>query len=126
MARSEPHRGTVDLKGGGGMQLVGAARVHALALGLEETNTVDRFRAAAAREVYGEAEGLEITDAHQLLQRLRLVHQLECLERGEPADNRINPKRLSHADALLLRDALRTVARVQAGLRERYATDLLQ
>jgi CBS domain-containing protein len=126
VARTDPHRGTVDLKGGGGMQLVGAARVHALALGLQDTNTVDRFRGAAAREVYDEAECLEITDAHQLLQRLRLVHQLGCLERGEPADNRIDPKRLSHADALLLREALRTVARVQAGLRERYATDLLQ
>jgi CBS domain-containing protein len=126
VARSEPHRGTVDLKGGGGMQLVGAARVHALALGLGETNTVDRFRAAVAREVYGDADAREITDAHQLLQRLRLVHQLECLERGKPGDNRIDPKRLSHADALLLRDALRTVTNVQAGLRERYATDLLQ
>ena len=126
VARSEPHRGTVDLKGGGGMQLVGAARVHALALGLEETNTVDRFQAAVPREVYGDAEVREITDAYQLLQRLRLVHQLECLERGEPADNRINPKRLSHADAVLLRDALHTVRRVQGELRERYATDLLQ
>jgi CBS domain-containing protein len=126
VARSEPHRGTIDIKGGGSLQLVGAARVHALALGLEETNTVDRLRAAAAREVYGEAEAVEITDAHQLLQRLRLVHQLECLDRGEPPDNRINPKRLSHADALLLREALHTVSRVQAGLRERYATDLLQ
>ena len=126
VARSEPHRGTVDLKGGGAMQLVGAARVHALALGMEETNTVDRFRAAAARGRYGEAEALEIVDAYQLLQRLRLVHQLGCLERGEPPDNRINSKRLSHADALLLPDALRTVTRVQAELRERYATDLLQ
>ena len=126
VARSEPHRGTVDLKGGGGLQLVGAARVHALALGLEETNTVDRFRAAATREVYGEAECREITDAHQFLQRLRLVHQLDCLERGEPADNRISPGRLSRAETVLLRDALRTVTHVQAGLRERYATDLLQ
>ena len=126
VARSEPHRGTVDLKGGGGLQLVGAARVHALALGLEETNTVDRFRAAAAREVYGEAECREITDAHQFLQRLRLVHQLGRLERGEPADNRISPGRLSRAETVLLRDALRTVGQVQAGLRERYATDLVQ
>ena len=49
-----------------------------------------------------------------------------CLERGEPADNRISPGRLSHAETVLLRDALRTVTHVQAGLRERYATDLLQ
>ena len=126
VARTGPHRDTVDLKGGGGLQLVGAARIHALALGLEETNTVDRFRAAATRGVYAEAECREITDAYQFLQRIRLVHQLGCLERDEPADNRINPRRLSHAEALLLRDALRTVTHVQAGLRERYATDLLQ
>jgi signal-transduction protein with cAMP-binding, CBS, and nucleotidyltransferase domain len=76
--------------------------------------------------VYGEAECREITDAHQFLQRLRLVHQLDRLERGEPADNRISPGRLSRAETVLLRDALRTVGQVQAGLRERYATDLVQ
>jgi CBS domain-containing protein len=126
VARTGPHRDTVDVKGGGALQLTGAARIHALALGLPETNTVDRFRAASARGVYPEAECREITDAHQLLHRLRLAHQLDCLERGEPPDNRVNAKRLSHADALLLRDALRTVTHVQGGLRERYATDLVQ
>lgn len=126
VARSEPHKDTLDLKGGGGMQLVGAARIHALALGLDAPNTIDRFRLAAARGIYGEAECTEITDAYQLLQRLRLVHQLASLDRGEPPDNRINPKRLSRADALLLREALHTVTRVQGELRERYATDLLQ
>ena len=125
VARDEPHRGTIDLKGGGGLQLVAAARIHALALGLPETNTVDRFQAAAGQGVYGESEAREIVDAHQLLQRLRLVHQLACLERGEPPDNRISPKRLSHADSVLLREALRTVGRVQEELRVRYATDLL-
>ena len=125
-ARSEPHRGTVDVKGGGSLQLIGAGRVHALALGLTETNTVDRFRTATAQGVYGEDEGTEIVDAYQLLQRLRLAHQLRRLERGQPVDNRLNPKHLSHADALLFRDALRTVTRVQAALRVRYATDLLE
>ena len=76
--------------------------------------------------MYGEAECLEITDAHQLLQRLRLVHQLGCLERGEPADNRINPKRLSHADALAPARGAPHRHSGAGGLRERYATDLLQ
>ena len=124
-ARDGAHRGTVDVKGGGSLQLTGAARVHALALGLADTNTVDRFRSAAAREIYGTDEGREIVDAYQLIQRLRLAHQLARLERGETPDNRLDPRRLSRADALLLRDALRIVGQVQDGLRVRYATDLL-
>ena len=124
-ARAEPHRGTVDVKGGGVLQLTGAGRVHALALGLAETNSVDRFRLATTHGVYEADEGREIVDAYQLLQRLRLAHQLGRLERDEPPDNRLDVKRLSHADTLLLRDALRTVTRVQEGLRVRYATDLL-
>jgi CBS domain-containing protein len=112
----------VDLKGGGGLQLVGAARVGALELGLAETNTVARFRAVAARGVYTPEEATEITDAFQHLVRLRLVHQLACLDAGEPPDNVVDPRRLSRADAVLLRDALGTVGRVQAGLRMRFST----
>jgi len=37
----------------------------------------------------------------------------------------VSPGRLSRADALLFRDALGTVERVQAGLRARFSTDLL-
>ncbi len=120
-----PRRGTVDLKAAGSLQLVGAGRVAALELGLAEMNTVDRFRAAAARGLYTEAEAREITDAYQHLMRLRLVHQLTRIEGGVPPDNHVDPLRLSHADGLLFRDALKTVERVQAGLRTRFATDLL-
>jgi len=118
-------RGRVDVKAGGGMQLVGAGRLHALELGLEETNTVDRFRAAAERGLYKEEVAAEIADAWQHLVRLRLVHQLGQLERGERPDNEVDVRRLSRADAVLLREALRTVARLQAELRERFATSLI-
>jgi CBS domain-containing protein len=123
--RRGPRRGTVDVKVAGGLQLVGAGRLHALELGLAETNTVSRFRAAGAHGIYREAEVREITDAFQHLMRLRLLHQLEQVERGEAPDNHVDPARLSHADGVLLRDALRTVTRVQAGIRERFATDLV-
>jgi CBS domain-containing protein len=121
--RSGAHLGAVDLKGGGAMQLTGAARVHALELGLRETNTIDRFRAAAERGIYTDAEGRDIDDAAQHLMRLRLVHQLEQEARGQPPDNFVVAARLSRADRVLLKEALHTVGRVQGRLRERFATD---
>lgn len=121
--RSGPMRGTVDVKGAGSLQLVSAGRLHALELGLPETSTVDRFRAAAGRGLYTPEEAREVEDAFQHLTRLRLGHQLARIEAGLPPDNDINPARLPHADVLLFRDALRTVTWVQGRIRERYATD---
>ena len=118
--RRGPQAGTLDLKGGGTMPLVGAGRVLALELGVAEHNTLDRIRAAAAHGVWREGETQAIIDAGQVLMRLRLVHQLEQLARGQAPDNRIVPARLSRADGLLLRDALRTVAEVQQTVRGRY------
>ena len=123
--RRGPRRGTVDVKAGATMALSGAARIAALELGLPETNTIERLRSASARGLYTEAETREITDAFQHVTRIRLVHQLAQLARAEPPDNCVRVDRLSRADALLFRDALSTVKRVQAGLRERFKTDLM-
>jgi CBS domain-containing protein len=123
--RSGPYRGAVDVKGAGGLQLVGAGRLYSLALSLAETNTIDRIRAAAGRGLFTDAEAREIADAFQHLMRLRLVHQLAQIARREAPDNYIAPSQLSRADALLLRDAMKTVARVQAEVRERFATDFV-
>jgi CBS domain-containing protein len=123
VARHGAHRGAVDLKGAGGLQLVGAARIHALELGLAQTGTADRFLAAGDRGAYPLAEARQIVDAHGDLLRLRLEHQLECVRVGRPPDNYVQLDRLSRRDELLLREALRTAGRVQAQLRERFATD---
>jgi CBS domain-containing protein len=106
------------------MQLVGAGRVLALELGLAERNTLDRIRAAATRGIWPETHAAEIADAGQVLMRLRLVHQLAQLGRGQTPDNRIVPARLSRADALLFRDALRTIGSVQQTVRGRYPEGL--
>jgi CBS domain-containing protein len=119
---SGAHRGRVDVKAAGSQLIVGAARLAALEQGLTETNTVDRLRAAAAAGLYTPEEVRDITDAYQHLMRLRLVHQLERLEAGEGPDNHVDPARLSHADAVLLREALKTVGRVQRGLASRFST----
>lgn len=123
--RRGPGRGRIDVKFAGAQQVVGAARLAALELGLAETNTVARLRGAVARGWHGEGEVAELVDGYRHLLRLRLVHQLDQLGRGERADNLVEPAALRRADRLLLVDALRTVARLQAELRERYATDLI-
>ena len=123
--RQGPHRGAVDVKGAGNLQIVGAARLLALQLGLGATNTIERLREAAARDALVAAEVDAITDAFQHLMRLRLRHQLAQIQRGDTPDNYVTPDTLSHADALLFRDALRTVRRVQASIRERFATDFI-
>lgn len=123
--RVATRRGRVDIKAAPAMPLAGAARVHALELGLRAVNTIERFRAAGVRGLSTPAETTEITDAYQHVLRLRLIHQLAQVDHGMEPDNRIEYEALSRADALLLRDALRTVRMVQAGLRERFRTDLL-
>lgn len=124
--RRGTHPGAVDVKGAGTLQLVGAARLLALQLGLGETNTIERFRAAAHAGALGDADVGEITGAFQHLMRLRLRHQLEQIARGDAPDNLVVPRALSHADALLFRDALQTVRKVQASIRERFATDFVR
>jgi CBS domain-containing protein len=123
--RVATRHGRVDLKGAAVLPLVGAARVHALELALPAVNTIDRFREAGARGLYTRAETTEISEAYGHVMRLRLVHQLAQLDDGVAPDNRVAPRSLSRGDGLLLRDAFRTVTMVQAGLRERFRTDLL-
>ena len=118
-------KGLIDVKGAAAMPLSAAARVHALEQSLATVNTVDRFREAGAHGLYTRSETTEITDAYQHVLRLRLEHQLAQLDRGSTPDNLVNYRALRRADSLLLRDALRTVSRVQAGLRARFLTDLL-
>jgi CBS domain-containing protein len=119
------HRGRVEVKAAGSLQLVGAARLYAIQLALGVTNTVERFQAVGARGLYSESDITAMVQAHQHLTRLRLIHELGRLERGETPDKWIDPRQLSRADALLFLDALRIVERVQAGIRGRFATDFI-
>jgi CBS domain-containing protein len=125
VGRRGAERGRIDVKAAGTLQVVGAARLCALELGVGETNTVARLQAAATAGRLPEPEAAELIEAYRHLLRLRLVHQLGQLERAERPDNLIDPRALGRTDRLLLIEALKTVARLQAGLRDRYATDLI-
>ena len=120
--RSGVHKDRLDLKARGIFPITQAARVHALALGLPETGTLDRLAGAAAHGVFTAAELRDLTDAWEVLGRLRLRHQLACLAAGAEPDNHVDPAGLGKSERLLLKEAFRTVESLQSSVEERFQT----
>jgi CBS domain-containing protein len=118
------HPEAIDLKINGTTLFVDGARVLALAHGVEATNTAERLRAAAERGriMASDAEGW--VTAMNFIQTARLRHQHAQLARGEPADNFVNPDRLTPLERRLLKEALRSARGLQQRLQIDYKLSL--
>ncbi|GIU95271.1 MAG: hypothetical protein KatS3mg012_1728 [Gaiellaceae bacterium] len=120
--RSGEHVGRLDVKAGGVLPLVNLARLHALAVGSTATRTVDRLRAAAARERIPGETAAELEQAFATLCRVRLEHQAAQVVRGIAPDNHIDPAELPPAERRELKDAFRAIARAQKAIATHPAT----
>jgi CBS domain-containing protein len=123
--RSGPRKGTFDIKARGVFPVTQAMRVYALALGLGETNTLDRLAGAEARGVFAGREAQDLRQAYGAILRVRLDHQVEAVAAGVAPDNDIAPDRLARVDRLVLKEAFRTVARLQRALADRFQVALV-
>jgi CBS domain-containing protein len=119
--------GTIDLKTHGTRIFVDAARAFALALGIGDTNTSQRIRAAGRRLNRDEREIAASVDAYHFLQLLRLRAQRGGLElpatdpgggaqRPRQALNRLDPYALNEIDQRMLREAFRQARVLQTHL----------
>ena len=113
-APNAPH--SINLKLHGVRLFVDAARIYALALGLPQTNTVERLRAARAGTGMGEAETEAIVDAFFAIQRLRLRNQASQDVLIEETANRIDPDSLHEMDRLILKESFRQARKLQQRL----------
>lgn len=115
-SREYPH--TIDLKGQGIRVFVDVLRVHALAQGIEQTNSVERLRGVRADLGMPVAEAAAIAAAFYQLQRLRLQNQVG----GEfpAATNRLNPDRLHRLDRQAMKEAFLQARSLQQRLRMDY------
>jgi CBS domain-containing protein len=95
------------------MPLNGMARVYALRHELDETHTIDRLEALAKRALISESNLREIVVAYELLLRLRLIHQAECLREGHPLDNTIDRRRLTRLEQTQLDQAFQRIVAIQ-------------
>lgn len=102
--------GRIDLKLGGLLPLVSAARLMALKLGAAETGTADRLRAVGRAGLIGESDITGLTAAHALLLETILRQQIADLDAGRAPGSRVDPAGLSHGQRDRLKAALKHVA----------------
>jgi CBS domain-containing protein len=109
-------RGVLDIKRGGLLPIESLARWAGLAAGVGAASTSERLRAAAAARTLGEDDAAALRDALELITELRMEHQVEQLRAGRAPDNLIAPKSLPPVTRTALKEAFRSVARVQRGI----------
>jgi CBS domain-containing protein len=114
------HRGCVDLKRGGLLPILDLARWGAISAGVTSASTVERLRAAGEAGTLAPEDAHTLRDAFELINNLRLEHQVAQLRAGRQPNDHIDPHELSALMRAQLRQALRAVAAIQ----KRVASDL--
>lgn len=118
------HDATLDIKRRGIAPITDIARLSALSLGLEQTNTAERLRAAA--DAVGEEGGVSpgmagnLIDALAFIARLRIQHQADQIRNGLPPDNYLPPETLSELERKHLKEAFKVIQLMQDTLENRY------
>ena len=102
--------GRVDLKLGGLLPLVSAARLMALRLGVAATGTADRLRAVGHAGLIGDADIAGLIAAHALLLETILRQQLADLAAGRAPGSRVDAAALTRPQRDRLKAALKHVA----------------
>lgn len=120
------HHGTtrdlIDLKERGTALIVDLARIFAIEARVNTTNTIERLRGAAGRSSLSESGAEDLLAAFDLISLLRLRHQYHQLQQGEPLSNLVPISRLSKLEQRDLKEAFRTIARIQRGVEFSFQT----
>ena len=107
------HRGRLDLKQGGLVPVVDLARWAGMAAGVTSASTNERLRAAGQAGTLSPADALTLRDAFELINGLRLEHQVAQLRAGQEPDDHVDPAELSALMRTHLREAFRAVTSIQ-------------
>jgi CBS domain-containing protein len=114
------HKHTFNIKFNALCPIVDAARLSALELGVYSTSTSERLEALKElRSPLGALSG-DLGQAFEFLMSLRLRHQFEQLQNGEPTDNFINPAGLGMMERKSLTESFRIVSLAQDTIKGQY------
>jgi CBS domain-containing protein len=84
-----------------------------MSAGVTSATTPERLRAAADAGTLSAADAHTLQDAFDLINNLRLEHQVTQIRAGRRPDDRVDPEGLSSLMRVQLRQAFRAVATIQ-------------
>jgi CBS domain-containing protein len=113
---SGERRGVLDIKHGGLLPIEALARWSGLVARVGAASTRARLKASEAAGTLESADAATLRDAFELVCALRMEHQVEQLRAGQPPDDLIDPRSLAPITRTSLKEAFRSVARVQRGI----------
>jgi CBS domain-containing protein len=120
VARKGSEKDTLDLKVQGLTPFVDAARLLALANGVEDCSTLERLDQLVRKGVIEALDGAAYEEAYRYIQLIRMqLHQSQA-KAGLPFSNRIDPDDLNDLDRRVLRESFRQAQRLQSSLALRY------
>lgn len=105
-----------DLKSHALLPIVNLARWAALSVGSPALPTTERLRAAAGSTALPAAQALALVEVFEVLQRIRLRHQLRQVEEGVAPGDRVDLTAVSAIDRSIITRAVREIAAVQRRL----------
>jgi CBS domain-containing protein len=116
--RSETRRGRwrrkrIDLKRQALLPIANIARWAALSVESPALQTPERLRAAAGSPMLSAEDADTLGDVFEIVQRMRLRHQLEQREAGESPSDTIAPSDVSTIEAGVLDEAIREILAIQ-------------
>ncbi|MCC5970675.1 MAG: cyclic nucleotide-binding/CBS domain-containing protein [Pararhodobacter sp.] len=114
--RSGEHKNHIDMKLNGVVPVADLARVYALQGNLTPVNTRARLEAAEHAGVISVSGGRDLSEAYDLIARLRLETQAALVRAGRRPDNFLAPSDLSDFERSHLRDAFVVVRTMQSAL----------
>lgn len=123
--RNGEHANAFDMKKRGVVPITDIGRIYALAAGVEAVNTLERLRAAVDAGMLSLKACRDLCDAYEYISHLRLENQGRMLERGEAADNYLQPEDVSDLVRHQLRDAFNVVVQAQSVLKMKFTRGYL-
>ena len=107
------HADRFDIKHHALQPITNLARWAAMSAGSPVLPTTERLRAAAGSAMLPERQAATLIEVYEVLQAIRLRHQLRQVEAGLPATDDLELSRLSVIDRSIITRAVREIAAVQ-------------